>query len=83
MILRPIVRGFAVNGNLLTDSGFKNADWKHFENEFYKQTGLAYSRKSMQSKLSESKSKFVQLNTIKSRGVDWDGESWFPVATPG
>ena len=38
-----------MNGNLHTDSGFKNADWKHFENEFHKQTGLAYSRQSMQS----------------------------------
>ena len=72
-----------MNGNLHADSGFKNADWKHFENEFHKQTGLAYSRQSMQSKLSELKRKFVQLNTIKSTsGVGWDGESCLPVATP-
>ena len=82
-ILLSIVRDFVVNGNLHTDSGFKNADWKHFENEFHKQTGLAYSRQSMQSKLSELKRKFVQLNTIKSTsGVGWDGESCLPVATP-
>ena len=82
-ILLSIVRDFVVNENLHTDSGFKNADWKHFENEFHKQTGLAYSRQSMQSKLSELKRKFVQLNTIKSTsGVGWDGESCLPVATP-
>ena len=82
-ILLSIVRDFVVNGNLHTDSGFKNADWKHFENEFHKQTGLAYSRQSMQSKLSELKRKFVQLNTIKSTsGVGWDGERSLPVATP-
>jgi len=83
LILLSIDRDFAANGNLHTDSGFKNADWKHFENEFHKQTGLAYSRQSMQSKLSELKRKFVQLNTIKSTsGVGWDGESCLPVATP-
>ena len=72
-----------MNGNLHTDSGFKNADWKHFEKEFHKQTDLAYSRQSMQSKLSELKRKFVQLNTIKSTsGVGWDGDSCLPVATP-
>ena len=76
MILLSIVRDFAANGNLHTDSGFKNADWKHFENEFYKQTGLAYFRKSMQSNLSELKRKFVKLNTIQSTSdVGWDGES--------
>ena len=56
-----------MNGNLHTDSGLKNADWKHFEIEFHKQTGLAYSRQSMQSKLSELKRKFVQLNTIRDK----------------
>ena len=66
-ILLSIVRDFVVNGNLHTDSGLKNADWKHFEIEFHKQTGLAYSRQSMQSKLSELKRKFVQLNTIRDK----------------
>ena len=66
-ILLSIVRDFIVNGNLHADSGFKNADWKHFENEFHKQTGLAYLRQSMQSKLSELKRKFVQLNTIRDK----------------
>ena len=68
---------------ILILASFKYADWKHFENKFHKQTGLAYSRQSMQRKLYELKRIFVQLNTIKSTsGVGWDGESCLPVATP-
>ncbi len=43
--LLSIIRDYIVSGNVLTDSGFKNADctWKHFESEFHnKQTALFY-----------------------------------------
>ena len=57
-----------VKSIIYTDSGFfKNADWKHFETEFHKQTSLSYSRQPMQSKLSELKRKFVQLVAIKKK----------------
>ena len=82
--LLSIVRDHIVSGNVHTDSGFKNAYWKHFETEFHKQTSLSYSRQPMQSKLSELKRKFVQLVAIKKlSGVGWNNaETCLPVVPP-
>ena len=81
--LLSIVRDHIVSGNVHTDSGFKNADWKHFETEFHKQTSLSFSRQPMQSKLSELKRKFVQLVAIKKlSGVGWNAETCLPVVPP-